>query len=505
MINTDTIQTPAKPIAYAYTRFSSAQQAAGDSKRRQESLTSSWADSALYEIRNLHDAGISAYSGRNRTIGQFGQFLTALRSGELGTKPVLLVENLDRISREELETAQGLFLEIVGLGATIITLHNGKRYAKGMGLVDIITALVEMDVAHQHSAKLSMRVRAAWEARKRSGAIIHNRSQSPTWLQLNPARTQFEPIPERVALVRRMFDLATQGLGPEAIARVFNIERLPSWSTRKSGIKAWRGTMIAKVIYRRSVLGEFEGRAGYFGNALIDRALWTKVNARIRRQAQGRGRGIITEGNLLRGLVVSGLDGSKMILRKSGIKSRKTKKYIWHSYLVSNETISGRGAHWTKYELLENRLLWLVGAFDPQILFRANIKTCKGERSRLTTILNRIEDIASEFNSSHGLPAHHEDTAPDSADDAIRRAIGLVFAESTDASPATSPTATVNAPALPMDLSRPDNRRAIRANIAQWCSHIELWETEFVIWFTETRGLRINLHGAPEAVLARTS
>lgn len=264
MTNNETNSNSNKPVAYAYSRFSTIQQQDGDSKRRQESLARAWPDSVNYKIEYLHDAGISAYSGKNRTIGQFGVFLASLRSGELGAKPVLLVENLDRISREEIETAQSLFLEIIRLGATIITLHNGKRYAKGMGLVDIITALVEMDVAHQHSAKLSMRVKAAVDARKKSGAIVHNRSSAPSWLRLDAKRTRFEPIPERVEVVCRMFDLAAKGVGPASISRILNTERVATWSARKSKHPAWRESAVANILFGRAVLGEFEGRANYW-------------------------------------------------------------------------------------------------------------------------------------------------------------------------------------------------------------------------------------------------
>lgn len=497
MTNHETVSNTIKPIAHAYTRFSSAQQAEGDSKRRQECMTKAWADAAQYEIRSLHDAGISAYSGKNRTIGQFGRFLTALRSGALGSKPVLLVENLDRISREELETAQALFLEIVGLGATIVTLHNGKRYAKGMGLVDIITALVEMDVAHQHSAKLSQRVKAAVDARKRSGAIIHNRSQSPSWLRLDPARTRFEPIPERVEIVQRMFDLATKGLGPQAIAKVFNSERMPSWSKRKSGIKAWRGTMIAKVIYGRSVLGEFDGRINYFGAGVVTPEFWATVNRRPRKPAQGSGAGIIAEDNLLRGFLILGLDGSSMILRKSGVKHRKTGLYTWHRYIVSNETISGRGCHTARYEPLEARLLWLFANMDPHLLARAKQGMRDDTQERLAAALQHVEDTRRKIAKYSRLIEHDPAPSPTLVAELKRHELVLKSAEGAVEPLKYQAVKLTDMPPATLNLSKPENRRAMRAEIARWCHHIELRASDFIVWFTKTHGLQVNIHGEP--------
>ena len=498
MNNTSKSSPSAKPLAYAYSRFSSLQQAEGDSKRRQDSLIKAWPDAEKHEIRSLHDPGISAYSGKNRTIGQFGVFLASLRSGELGAKPILLVENLDRISREEIETAQSLFLEIIRLGATIITLHNGKRYAKGMGLVDIITALVEMDIAHQHSAKLSMRVKAAVDARKRSGAIVHNRSSSPSWLRLDAKRTQFEPIPERVAIVRQMFYLASKGMGPEAIARHLNSTDVPTWFCRKSRHPVWRGTAVANILFGRTVLGEFEGRENYFGAPVVPLELWAEVNNRTRREAQGRGRGVVTESNLLCGLIVSGIDGSSMILRRSGVRSRKTGEYIWHSYLVSNLTTAGKGRHRARYDDVERLVLWLFTNLDPALVSRAKQGARSDTQDRITEAAQQVERLTKQIEKVTLLVMTDPEPSP-SLMKALKEAESKLTVAEEELSALKFVSANAAAiPVVPDDLSKPETRRAVRAGIAQWCSHIELGEDELTVWFGERNGIRVNLVGEPK-------
>ena len=494
--NTPTTNTT--KTAYAYSRFSTVQQADGDSKRRQESLSRAWPEASDYEIKYLHDAGISAYSGKNRTIGQFGVFLASLRSGRLGVRPVLLVENLDRISREELETAQALFLEIVGLGATIITLHNGKRYAKGMGLVDIITALVEMDVAHQHSAKLSMRVKAAVEARKRSGGIIHNRSSAPSWLRLDAKRTHFEPIPERVAIVRRIFDLAAKGVGPASISRILNTERVATWSARKLKHSAWRETTVSKILFGRSVLGEFEGRANYFGEPVVPPELWAQVNDRTRREAQGRGKGVVTESNLLCGLVVSGLDGSKMILRRSGVRHRKTKEITWHAYLASNETIAGRSSHRIKYDKVEGLLLWAFSTMDPQILARARSGVRDDTQDRLDERQFQIDEASRQIAKYRRLIENDPDPSMTLVLELKRHETEFKEAQENLSTLQVQSAKANEVPVVPDDLTKPETRRALRAEIAQWCKNIEVFAEDLVIWFTADHGIRIPLEGEPK-------
>ena len=73
-----------KPVAYSYVRFSSAQQAEGDSLRRQTEKAEAYCkrkgwtlDAAL----TLRDLGVSAFRGKNALVGNLGTFLQAVKRG----------------------------------------------------------------------------------------------------------------------------------------------------------------------------------------------------------------------------------------------------------------------------------------------------------------------------------------------------------------------------------------------------------------------------------------
>jgi DNA invertase Pin-like site-specific DNA recombinase len=488
-------------VAYAYSRFSTVQQATGNSKQRQENFAANWPDAKKYEIKYLHDAGVSAYTGKNRTIGQFGVYLGMLRSGRLGPKPVLLVENFDRISREELETAQSLFLEIIGLGATIITLHNGKRYAKGMTLVDIITALVEMDVAHQHSSKLSMRVRKAIADRKKLGGIIHNRASAPSWLALDPKRTAFVQIPERVDIVKKIFDFALKGMGPVAITRFLNSTNVAVWSRRKKPPVGWRAQAVDNILNGRSVLGEFEGRAEYFGPGVISIDVWNAVNSTVRRKAQGRGNGVIRESNLFCGLLVSGIDGSTMIMRQSGVKNKVTGIYGWNVYLVSNLTIAGKSVigHRVRYDLVESRILWLIKNLDPAMLSRARQGAHSDTKDRVAEAERQVETLEKMRLKYKFLIRADPEPSPTLVADLKEYEAQLTNATEELAQIKLESEKVVSVPSIPDDLSLPETRRAVRAEISQWCQNIEMRKECLIVWFSPHHGIAVSLGKEPVA------
>lgn len=122
----------APPKVYSYTRFSTPEQAQGDSHRRQTEAARRWAEAkrlTLDERLRLHDLGVSAYRGANAdTDSGLGGFLHACRTGLIAPGSFLLVESLDRISRMTPRRAQRLMDDIVDAGVTVVTLNDGQEY-----------------------------------------------------------------------------------------------------------------------------------------------------------------------------------------------------------------------------------------------------------------------------------------------------------------------------------------------------------------------------------------
>ena len=119
------------PLAYSYLRMSRPEQATGDSLRRQLERAQAYANAeGLTLVEDYRDIGISAFKGRNLEEGTLGRFLAAVEAGEVPAGSTLIVESLDRISRQEITAALNLFLLILKFGIEIVTLTDGQRYTK---------------------------------------------------------------------------------------------------------------------------------------------------------------------------------------------------------------------------------------------------------------------------------------------------------------------------------------------------------------------------------------
>src|ERR1043166_5765813 len=156
--------------AYSYIRWSSDAQTAGDSLKRQlEATRRICQQHNWYLDESLKPAqGESAYKGGNLERGSLAEFLSGVNTGKILTPCVLVVEAFDRLTRTRLRDARKLFDGLLEKGVQICTAHNGKDYDESSldNPLDLIISLTELNAAHQYSAAIGRRVRAAWTRKK---------------------------------------------------------------------------------------------------------------------------------------------------------------------------------------------------------------------------------------------------------------------------------------------------------------------------------------------------
>lgn len=148
------------PKLYSYTRFSTPEQEAGDSARRQMEAAQKFATERgleLDESLRIADLGVSAYRGANlSTDAGLGMFMEAVREGLVEEGSILLLESLDRFSRMEPLDVQHELTGLLRKGIKVATLADGKVYSRetlskdnGLGLM---IALMVSIRAHEESA-----------------------------------------------------------------------------------------------------------------------------------------------------------------------------------------------------------------------------------------------------------------------------------------------------------------------------------------------------------------
>jgi DNA invertase Pin-like site-specific DNA recombinase len=252
------ISHPASPTkAYSYVRMSTDLQLKGDSLRRQREASRRYAEKhglELVEDVDLHDIGVSAFSGRNIASGAFGRFLEAVRQGKIEKASYLLVESFDRMSRQEPMVALKPFMEIVEAGLVLVTLDDERVFTGKISFEDLIISIAKMSRANEESARKSDRLAQAWKAKRSAIRSKKLTARCPSWLRLTPDRTKFEVIEEHAAVVRRIFDEAATGLGTYTIVRRLNEDNVSTF-TGKGG---WQNSTVNKILSSGAAIGAFQ-------------------------------------------------------------------------------------------------------------------------------------------------------------------------------------------------------------------------------------------------------
>lgn len=248
-----------KPLCISYIRFSSASQSDGSSLKRQLELSRKYADKhgLILDDKLRPDLAKSAFTGAHIKSGHFGRFLEAVKEGKIPNGSVLLVESLDRLSREDAVDAFNQLQTITNEGIKVITLCDNMEFTRETirkNPSQLFMSFSIMIRANEESARKSERILAAFKFKRQNLSKIKFTGNCPTWLKLTPDKQNFEIISERAEIIKRIFTMSYDGAGIKTIARILNEEKIPP--SRSS--LGWCQSTIRKILSSCSVIGEYQ-------------------------------------------------------------------------------------------------------------------------------------------------------------------------------------------------------------------------------------------------------
>ena len=418
------------PIAYSYIRFSSTEQLKGDSLRRQSDLSKNYAEANGLELDtklNLRDLGISAFDKSNLNKGALGQFLRLVEDGMIPRGSYLLVESLDRLSRDKVMDALGIFLNILNAGIIIVTLADNQVYSREKtndNWASLIMSIVIMSRANEESATKSRRIRASWDNKRQNISKKRFTARCPYWLKASEGDTGFDLIPERVDVVKRIFQMSLDGIGTATIVKRLNGEKVPLFSTKSDG---WQTSYIQKVLSNRAVYGELQlnlQRDGVLSAydvihdyypAIMTKDFWL-LAASIREGR--RSRGGVGKGNslsnLFSGMLKCGYCGGPMNM-SANIKKKANGEVKRTAYVACSKGRRGAGCSFIQwnYDDLESLVFQFCQSVDFAKLLDGDKNTnqdvelarkrlfsideaLKIKQTSLDNLLNALESASSE-------------------------------------------------------------------------------------------------------------
>jgi len=392
----------------SYLRFSSGKQEKGDSKRRQLENGQAWMKKHPEHTPYLHyqDLGKSAFRGKHRTEGQLAQLLKAIDDGKIEAGDTLLIENFDRLTREEISIAAELVLGILNRGITIVVLlptertYDKKSVNEG-GLSVVLELVMGLFVSNEENRRKAQRVAGAWvkkRERVQNGQEYLNKDGNvnrkiPAWLTLDG--NTIKPN-DGAKAIKYIFERSCDGIGRERLLVELHERFSPIGYTNR-----WNGSYIGKILQDRSVLGELQPTTldpdgkritcdpipNYYPR-IISEDLWHRSQqAKAKRQSQrGPNRKFVS---LFAGMVINARDKAKMHVRPAKGKNGQIKKRLTSSKHVCREP--GACSISFDYFAFERHIVSALREVTPADLMMESKKKKTNKVAELQTELAKVE------------------------------------------------------------------------------------------------------------------
>ena len=238
------------PAAYAYIRYSRAVQQTGDSEDRQYTALELFEHTigmAIAEV--VYDRGKSAFRGDNARTGKFKEVLDRIEQGSIQKGDYLVVESIDRITRQRVLDGVELLQGILKKGINIYTTTDQKTYSYNDPSRDFENLLMISLIAkraNEESETKSNRLLSSWKKRRekaKSGEVIITKGNSIPY-GLRVVNGQFTIDEDEQKEIQNLFEfLLIYGLNT-AVKKI-----------NQSSKKVWHNATVTKLISSKSVIG----------------------------------------------------------------------------------------------------------------------------------------------------------------------------------------------------------------------------------------------------------
>ncbi|HHG8587714.1 TPA: recombinase family protein [Citrobacter koseri] len=247
------------PQLYSYIRWSSDRQEKGTTRNRQVAAAKAYADEAGLEMVEIIEPGVSAFRGKNRA-GKLGDFIDAVKNNAIPSDSWLYCENLDRLSRDQVDEALRLFLELIGLGLTIVTGMDRKVYNREsirQNPTDLMISILMFIRGNEESETKSNRTVGnvvALVERHKKGLPVNIKSvgRHPFWI--DDSGSQYEAVKEHPvywSIAREAIDMFLAGDGIYTVKRYLD-QKYPNGLKGKE----WDYQVLKKMRDNRALIGE---------------------------------------------------------------------------------------------------------------------------------------------------------------------------------------------------------------------------------------------------------
>jgi len=333
-----------------------------------------FADKHGWKLSNetFEDLGVSAFKELNlESDAALQRFRAGVEEKKIKRGSILIVEQLDRLSRAELLTAMGIFIGLLNSKITIATLIDGQIFDPSEDqdalFSQLMLSLGIFKGANMESVKTSIRVKKSWRRKLEAQKFLTSRC--PFWLIPNKKTKSYKIDLSWKKKIKDIFQMAVSGKGKRVICNELTKQEVPT----PKGKSVWPVSTVGKLLHDRSLLGWFQphemrrtgrqskrvavGEPFPLYPPIIDEKLFNEAQVALaNRKITGRKtRSSDDCKHLFDGLLTCGYDGSSVHFINKGIHWRSKTRETW---LINRKGRDRQGPSYSwRYDNFEEQFL----------------------------------------------------------------------------------------------------------------------------------------------------
>ncbi len=363
----------------------------------------------LHGFRNIRHFTDDGYTGRNFNRPGFQALLEEVEAGRVST---VIVKDMSCLGRNYLQV--GFYTEVLFPQKKVRFLAINNSVDSERPLDNDFTPFLNI-MNEWHAKDTSNKIKAVFHARmaeglRCSGSIPYGYNRTPEDKQ----RLVVDPVAADV--VRSIFELADQGYGPTAIARILSKRQVlipaaytemyhPEQSNGRAYAERfrWRSTTVDGILRREEYLGHTVLKKTVCTNfktdqrrptprdqrlvfpythpAIVEQNLWERVQARLKRSARTTPRG--RHHHRLSGYLYCADCGARLALQVHKKRNSEELDYLFRCSAYGNGSGQCTG-HYINAQAVEELLLiavqrlWVVSRRCSKTLFKVCSKNRTG-------------------------------------------------------------------------------------------------------------------------------
>ena len=367
--------------AYSYIRLSSKKQTKGSGAERQTKKAIEICKENGWNLSHLTftDLGVSAYSGDNRLNGDLSIFIGLAKDAKLGNEPVLIIEQFDRFSRQDIDESEPAIIDLLKTGCCIHVAFVNKTFTKNSTkeLGSRIEILLSLKQAHEYSANLSKRIKSAnisLRNRINAGEVMKIRNV-PRYYTFDTIKKQYIQN-DYSKIVSGIIKEYTKGISLYSIAKEFNKRGIKPFGYRTDA--TWNVINVKQILNNPALHGQFYENKKFYSEPICSETEFNQIQNLLFKNRNNKGRFNSDYINIFKGLAKCPYCKESFSFFQD-LKNRKTNKphKTPYRYLRCSGVSNGNNCinkHSMNVKDIEDEFFSVFLQSDPNALFSDKAK-----------------------------------------------------------------------------------------------------------------------------------